>query len=758
MARLWSTGFELQSVTNAVEWDSSTGTGVTIDTSAHIRTGNASLKVVTSNAASNYIEHQVSATKVRLMTRFYVYFTAFPSDVLGAMLQHNDDVGAVTSCLSITVAGKLRLHNGNSNAAQLGSDSAALSLNTWYRVELDTNGATATAYLNGTQFATGTLTNSANALQIDLGMPDFVASMVAYFDDVAVNDGSGSFQNTLPGAGQIVHLKPNAAGDNNAFTVQIGGTVGAANNYTRVNETTPNDATSYNGDVTSGNIDDFVLQATPSSIGSSDTINVVQVGVRYRALVAAAEAAFKVRVKKASAGTVSSSAAITPNSTTWRTNANAIPLQYPLTTYQNPDSASWTKALLDTAQAGYTISTTNTNAADISTLWVLVDSTPGTSNLSISVSDSITTSESIQLLETSFISTNDSTAISENIRLTVVDLVAVNDPISTSESINIAEADQITVSDSIATSENIQLFETVSTNVSDSTATSENANVAIADQIAVSDSTVTSESITLSIANAVTISDSITTSESTQLLETSFIGVSDSVTASENVQLQIVSFVTVSDSTATSESIKLASIDNIGVSDSITTSESIIVRSDENIGVLDSTATSENVVVLIPTLLISVSDSATTSESILLLDTDRVGVLDSVITSESVQVSIVTAINVSDSMTTAEVVTATFIGTIVVSDSITTAENVAVSTVGVINILVSDSITISESINLFEVNYVIMVSDSAVTSENVITSAPSLFLIGESLVLIVNNVVPLVLKMPNILLLNLVIS
>lgn len=53
---------------------------------------------------------------------------------------------------------------------------------------------------------------------------------------------------------------------------------------------------------------------------------------------------------------------------------------YKITAYTSATAITigraWTKATLDTAQIGYNISTTNTNAADISTVWMSVDSTP----------------------------------------------------------------------------------------------------------------------------------------------------------------------------------------------------------------------------------------------------------------------------------------------------------------------------------------------------------------------------------------------
>ncbi len=269
----------------------------------------------------------------------------------------------------------------DNSGGQVGA-STTLAVNHWYRIEVrNFNTSTTVGFLvDGVTIVASTSANTAVYNQIafggNQGGSNTDTAGVFYFDDVAINDTTaGGTQTGYPGDGNIVHLQPNAAGDNNGFIVQVGGTVGATNNFTRVSEVSPDDVTTYNGDVTSGHIDDFNITDTPAAIKTIDTINVVMVGVRYRALVAASEAAFQVRIKKASGGTVASSTAITPNSTTWKTNTNAVPQLYPIIEYLNPDAAAWTKALLDTAQIGYNISTTNTNAADISTVWALVDYT-----------------------------------------------------------------------------------------------------------------------------------------------------------------------------------------------------------------------------------------------------------------------------------------------------------------------------------------------------------------------------------------------
>src|SRR5260221_455738 len=137
----------------------------------------------------------------------------------------------------------------------------------------------------------------------------------------------------------------------------------------------------WSSDVCSSDLDN-------SGLSSTDTVNLVAVGVRFADITAAdATASFKVEVIKTSAGTKSQSAAIIPNSTTWHSNAPATPWKYPLTLYQDPDSANWTNTTLDSMQIGYIDSAINVRVVAISTEWVLVDYTPlaSTSNFLLMV-------------------------------------------------------------------------------------------------------------------------------------------------------------------------------------------------------------------------------------------------------------------------------------------------------------------------------------------------------------------------------------
>lgn len=376
MARLWSSGAELQSTTNGVEWDTTTVTsgGVAIDTTTK-RSGAASLKFTSSASASNYIEHLFSSSEVVAFSRVYVYFTAWPTDAHGAIIQHINNAGTVIASIAVTTAGKLRLFDGDSAGTQRGSDSSALSLNTWYRVELQTNNGAGTeieAKIDGTAFASGAMTSATNTKSIDFGFVDWQANAVMYMDDMAVNDNSGSSQTSYPGAGNIIHLKPDSAGDSAGFVRQ--GTDSGAN-YSQVNETTPDDVSKYVNSATLNAEDLHNMGA--SGIGASDTVNVVSIGVRFRRNNNTASPQFKVEVEKTSGGTISQGSAITPNSTTWRTNANAAPRVYTLTTYTDPDGAAWTQTTLDSMQAGFKLTTTGgTTRIDVSTVWALVEYVP----------------------------------------------------------------------------------------------------------------------------------------------------------------------------------------------------------------------------------------------------------------------------------------------------------------------------------------------------------------------------------------------
>lgn len=386
MTRLWTCGFELQSATTEFGVNSGnivTGTTPTMSTSVK-RRGTCSARF-NPTAAESYIEHQLTAgTVVRTFHRLYIRIATLPA--ADTNIYAIGQAGFFPCSLRLKTTGALGIRDSN-----LGTDltgTTTLSLNRWYRVELDfADAASGTGtfklYVDGTLIASQACSVINGFSRVRMGVNGVATSMDMYMDDVAINDTTGSVQNSLPGPGAVVHMKPNAAGDNNLFATAVGGTAGATNNFTRVNEVPPNDSTSYNSTVATGTttIDDFnVENSTTVGIGAADVITCVQVGARISSdVITAANLVY--RLKGQAAGTVTESADVPVNNTSsagaWGVHRGQSPRPYQITSYTSPqDSAAWTAAKLDNMQIGYRSNVSQTTARRVSTLWALVDFIP----------------------------------------------------------------------------------------------------------------------------------------------------------------------------------------------------------------------------------------------------------------------------------------------------------------------------------------------------------------------------------------------
>lgn len=199
------------------------------------------------------------------------------------------------------------------------------------------------------------------------------------FDDFAVNNSAGSFQNGWVGNGKIIHLQPD--GNDGATTWEIGGTTPAASNVLGINEIFPNDAFNFNMSSNNANsVEDFTLIDTPAELGSSDIINTVGVAPRYAGVLAAdANKSLNLRIKASAGGTTETASAGAPPNASWRTY-NRAGRNYTIMTYDLPGASTtpWTKSTLDTAVAGYSLNPTGSNTGSnlVSTLWMSIDFTP----------------------------------------------------------------------------------------------------------------------------------------------------------------------------------------------------------------------------------------------------------------------------------------------------------------------------------------------------------------------------------------------
>ncbi|SRR6266536_855527 len=388
MARLFSSGFELNSLTASMEWDAAVGGTISSST---VRSGTYAGRISSLSSGTNQRfrnQFKSAGNNGPFYFRFYLRIATLPSaeNRIFAVSSSATTGTGVAAYITLDNTGALRLYD---STGAIGSASSALSTGVWYRIGVlfdrtaSAGSQVVKAQIDGTQFASGTTQTIANSILHAYfgGNLNSEAQTTGdwFFDDIAINDTTGTSQTSYPGSGKIIHLKPSATGDANSFAVQVGGTVGAGNNFTRVNEVPPNDATSYNGSAVLAQEDLF--NCDDSGIAATDIVKLAAVGVRFADLVSAdATTAFKVEIIKTAGGTKTQSATLVPNSTTWKTNATATPLIYPIITYADPDGAQWTKTTLDSMQIGYSLTAANVQTIAVSNVWALVEYVSPTGN------------------------------------------------------------------------------------------------------------------------------------------------------------------------------------------------------------------------------------------------------------------------------------------------------------------------------------------------------------------------------------------
>jgi len=391
MARIHQAGFETDSQSNDVEWSMLGLSGAAL-TPLAARSGIYGLRCnglnvfLTSGAGFQFA---ASAQAGPYFVRAYLKVRTPPGGTNRVMtLQQGTGGPGSTPQAFIALEANRTLTLRNQNGTQIGSATAALNPDTWYMVELKSDASPASGSriiegrLNGAVFATSSTQTQGNVLAYSIGAnlnAEFETTGDWYWDDAALNDSTGSFQTGYPGEGKIIHIHPNAAGDANAFATQTGGTAGSTNNWTRVKDIAPDDATSFNGSATL-NAEDLFRCDPPAwwGVGASDTVNVVMVGGRMRNNTADTTTAINLEIQKTSGGTIAQSSAIVLNTTTFSTNSTAQPHNYPLVLYQDPDSANWTQSTLSSMQIGYKITAAGTNRIEVTAVWASVDFTPVT--------------------------------------------------------------------------------------------------------------------------------------------------------------------------------------------------------------------------------------------------------------------------------------------------------------------------------------------------------------------------------------------
>ena len=460
MARQMSIGFELNEVSPGVEWTNTSGApNAPAIQSTVVRSGTYAGRITSlSSGTPKWFSHQFanSPSTAQWWHRMYFCFAAWPS-AENRFIVINDASGLATPIVYFTIdnGGVLRLYDEDGQI----TGTSTLSLDTWYRIEDHVDLVAAGSdivrgYVDGTEFAGSAARSlSAGVMQITYGLNLGSEANTAgdlYLDDYACNNPNTAFQNSLPGPGKIIHLKPNADGDNTAWT---GG-------WAEVDEVSPNE-TDFIASGTLDAIEDMNLEATPADLDSGATVNVVQVGFRNNLSSATGtDPRAVLRIKASSGGTVEESSDIVLNTTAWRTHNDGVVLQYLLTLYDLPGASTtaWTKATLDTAQIGARCSLGDADNFQITTEWLLVDYVPSAAiEESISLARSAAVAGSSQgelgnalslgrsaaVIDSGQIETDINLSLARNAAVTTVGAKTVEESVSLGKSDAITTADQL---------------------------------------------------------------------------------------------------------------------------------------------------------------------------------------------------------------------------------------------------------------------------------------------------------------------------
>jgi hypothetical protein len=371
MACLFRCGFEENDLTKTM-WTGTTGNLPTIVTSGTSTPHSGTYSLETAAAAGNsYVTRSLSAAKTSgtLFTRTYVKCpTATPSanSIAFAWASSTPTIGPQVEW---TTTGALKLTNIITGTNT--TTTTILSANTIYRLELrqlisDAPGAgdglELRLYLGDQTAVLETLTIynedtlPTNILTLRLGKTASTSKF--YFDDVGVNDATGSTQNTWCGPGKIA-----LAVAQNSVAVTWAA-IGVANNWDAVDDEpgTPDDATTYNHDTGTLHDDQLTVPVLAADIPSNATMLVFDLYARVSAIDATTGTMALKIWDDLGAGTPGPT--MTVNSATWRFTSTAE--------HQSFDLTGKTKATVQNFSMGYR-SLSGTNDKAITALWANVE-------------------------------------------------------------------------------------------------------------------------------------------------------------------------------------------------------------------------------------------------------------------------------------------------------------------------------------------------------------------------------------------------
>jgi len=287
-ARLFTSGFETNDFLKT-EWSSHAGsinnpTIVTISP----RSGTYRLDSSSLSSGASHVYRNLSSTKTSgtAFTRFYFRTNTVAPSANAVIFQEQANSGSAATRIFLLTTGRFRLNN---NVTGTNTDSTFnLSTNTWYRLEVrhllaDSGGEIELRiYVGDNTTAADTLSiTGEDTLPVDIlsfffGKSSAVTGIYSY-DDIAINDDTGSFQNSWPGPGRVALVKP-------TFDKSVVWTpTPAGSNAANVDDEpgTPDDDATYNAAAGSAT-DRFHLSDFPTIMPPTATLTLAHVFGRAR--------------------------------------------------------------------------------------------------------------------------------------------------------------------------------------------------------------------------------------------------------------------------------------------------------------------------------------------------------------------------------------------------------------------------------------------------------------------------------------------
>jgi hypothetical protein len=714
MARLETCGFEWQHYSTVTGADESPNfvapTALPLVETTTVRSGAAAMKI---NAATQYGRWNVTAALTSTyFLRAYMRFDGTPNQVVRVLnaLVTNTTAVSVRMGTGVTTLGLY-----DTNNAQVGSLSSALSANQWYRVELKIKVVTATTgiaelLIDGTSIAstaTGNFgTTALNNFRVGQNGANAPGANFI-FDDVALNDDTGASQTSWPDSGKVVFLKPISDNARVGWTTVANATTSL---YTQVDNTPPVPATEYVKDANNNATDTYDANLTTYStagIGSNDRFVVTQALAQFISSGATARLGGVVQYSNppptAGTGTegtvsVSSTAALA---------ARDVVSYVPSPTLGSSPVVRIRKG------------TASTDTLQCYLIGLYVEYVP---QLTSTPSDSVTATDSIALALT--LALSDSVTASDAIN--IEDDLVFGDSVTASDSVTLTlglnPADSVTATDAAPTFD-------IAMALADSVTPADQVN--IEDDLVFGDSVTVSDSITVELSTSVDLADTATAadsfafdvatvlSDSASVSEAASLAISltlaESVTASDAVSLE--PNVVVDDTVSTSDAQTLAP--NVGIADSVFANEAFTF--DIALGIADSVTATEDI---ITGSSFDLSDTATATDSIALALT--LNLADAVSVSD--QLSVEDDLVLGDSVTASDsVMKAAGVG---ISDTVSASEgrtldiaaaradSVAASdaTAFEVSMALADSVTPTES---FGVEWSLSFDETVTTSDSV---------------------------------------